>query len=161
MIMIYRTLRSRPARLAAGLLLAAGVAAAADPPPKDQPPPAPQKTTAELLVGTWQLLKSGDETFDPKGYHLRFEFTAKGELTIRRHNSPRPKPRVDRGAYVVIGKTIKITLPTQGPEDQERVWVIDRLDGDTLHVTATAVSKGTSSKGEFRRFNENESDPKK
>jgi uncharacterized protein (TIGR03066 family) len=160
MIMIYRTLRSRPARLAAGLLLAAGVAAAADPPPKDQPPP--RKTDAELLVGTWQLLKDGNQTFDPDGYHPRLEFTAKGELIITKHKSPRPNPTVHRGTYAVEGKTIKITLPTQDdPGAREHEWVIDRLDGETFELTTAKPPPGAGRKAVLRRLPAKGADPKK
>jgi uncharacterized protein (TIGR03066 family) len=147
------------ARLIALLVLTAAVASAADPPPKDQPPP--KKTDAELLVGTWQLLKSGNQTFDPDGYHPRLKFTAKGELAITKHKSPLPNPTAHRGTYKVEGKTIKVTLPTQEPGDQEQEWAIDRLDGETLELTATTPPLSAGMKAVLRRLPAKEADPKK
>ena len=112
----------RAACLAGCVILVAGLAAGVwqafgrpHPPEPPTPAPPPQRTTAELLVGTWRWVRLSDLVGPPSFSEMTFEYTRDGRVIIRiwYHAAGESEPQT--GTY--------------------------RLDGDVLHMDITHPPK--------------------
>jgi uncharacterized protein (TIGR03066 family) len=104
------------------------------------PPPHAKKTTAELLVGTWKVLKE-DSRETPKDWTYEFTFTADGKFNVRLINPKRP-PQVKFGTYKLTGNVIRCDIEADGNNAARKVDItIDSITEDTLSLTISAQSE--------------------
>jgi uncharacterized protein (TIGR03066 family) len=90
-----------------------------------------EKSNAEKLIGTWQLVKSDSEI--PKDVRFVVEFAAEGKMTLRiEKKDGDEKPVVLKGKYKVDGNKIDYTLTTPDGGKKQEVLVIKKLTDDEL-----------------------------
>ena len=122
----------RVACLAGCVVLVAGLAAGVwqtfgrpQPPEPSPPTPPPQRTTAELLVGTWRYVKSmTDERELPTFLESLAEYTADGRF-FTRVKTPTGLVWQD-GAYRLDGDVIRVEVTA--PADLRRSFDLRVLD---------------------------------
>ncbi|MBY0514774.1 MAG: lipocalin family protein [Gemmataceae bacterium] len=109
--------------LAACLVLALAAAASAQDDPKD-------KSTAEKLVGTWQLVESDEDI--PEGVTFTVELTADNKITIRATMKGSDEALVLKGKYKVDGNKIDYSVTTPDGGKKQEVLTIKKLTDDEL-----------------------------
>ena len=117
-----------------------------------QPPSPPQtpKTTAELLVGIWEVVES-DPPLDHEILKATEEFRPDGTHIVRATLSKAgPIPPLT-GAYQVNGATLRCDYPESG-ERPYQTWIatIEVITDDTLVVV---VDGETKTRGVYKRAN--------
>lgn len=76
--------------------------------PEQAPPPRAKRTTAELLVGTWEMIES-DPSVSADGSST-IECTADGRWSSRTIAEAGDEPQLASGTYVLEGDIIRMTL---------------------------------------------------
>lgn len=122
---------------------------------RPQPVPAPlPKTTAELLIGRWEVVEQ-----DPPPATLAkvdTEFTRDGkEITWVSTSDGRAHPPIT-GVYQLSGDTIRCDLPEDVElkrPHQTSISKIQLVTRDTLIVTGTGMSDGIPYRVVYRRTN--------
>ncbi|HVK17285.1 MAG TPA: hypothetical protein VM533_10080 [Fimbriiglobus sp.] len=114
-------------RLIAACLLGTGllvIPAQAAPTPKQE-----KKTTAEKLVGKWELVKGGTET--PKDLKFIVEFAKDGVMTL--HIEPKDGEKTTlKGKYKLDGEKIDYEMEQPGGEKKKEILTIKKLTEDEL-----------------------------
>lgn len=87
------------------------------------PMPRAKKTTAELLVGTWRMMKSDGETLQPLVVLLTAEFTPDGRFTFWHVGLLDKRVETKRGSYTLKGQTITLTSEASA-DDPEKTWEV-------------------------------------
>lgn len=88
----------------------------------EAPMPRAKKTTAELLVGKWWLVKQGDRVMSPLA-SITGEYQSDGTFlaqTVGIHERPQKKA----GTYQLIRQTIRITSD-KSAEEPSKTWDVD------------------------------------
>lgn len=76
--------------------------------PEPQPEEPKPKTTAELLVGKWKMVKHNISGL-PAGFQSTTEFTNDGEVMIWLNNPVEAGPQGQIGSYQLEGNTLRMT----------------------------------------------------
>ena len=134
--------------LVACAVLVAGLAAGVwqtfgrpQPPEPSPPTPPPQRTTAELLVGTWRFVKVSDAV-GPRSYsEATFEYTRDGRVVIRLwyHTIGPAEPQT--GTYRLDGDVLHVDIahpPDKVPSQSPRIIKLD----DKVFVNTDADTTG-------------------
>jgi|GEM_PF-3372567 len=94
------------AALIAGLLFGTVACSSSEPAPAEQP----AKTTAERLVGTWELVSYDGKSLEEQGLEsLSMTFTADGHWTQEAVAGGEPDAKT--ADYVLEGNTVTLTKP--------------------------------------------------
>lgn len=104
-----------------------------------------EKTTTELLVGTWKLVKSNSGL--PLGLDATIEYGKDGAITMW-VNSPLEPPEVQTGTYQVVGDTMQMIMRSRaGPRDRSVT-----IDSVTVNKLVTSGKVGSENQiHEFER----------
>jgi uncharacterized protein (TIGR03066 family) len=111
------------------------------PRPKGQPQPKPW---AELLVGTWKMVKTDGVALPPE-VDARIEFTRDAKFSVRAHD-PKNGHQTKAGTYALHGGTLRLTTPA-GPDGPGKSWevTIEALsDGELSTSAGPALSRQRS-----------------
>ena len=92
------------------------------------PVPKPKKTSAELLVGTWKLIKV-DDKLEPA--HVFAEFKKDGQFTFRATDPPQTRT----GTYQLTGNTLHLTANANGDRPGKSWDVVIEVVTETELVT--------------------------
>ncbi len=131
------------------LALAFAAQSASAPIPKDAP-----KTTAEKLIGTWEIVKVSGEK--PKGVKYVVEFAKDGKMTLKVTPEEGEKMTL-KGKYKVLeGDKIDYEMEQPDGSKKQEVLSIKRLTDDEL---VTEDPDGI--KEEFKRVKEKKKEEKK
>jgi len=102
---------------------------------QDRLPTQQPKTTAELLVGKWQLVKR--DAGRPAGVQKTIEYTANGEVVILIDNPLDDLPRGLTGIYRLEGRTIwRILDPGATPAEHIFAFAIQAISEDALVIVS-------------------------
>lgn len=138
-------------RVVIGLCLMAGVMAAdplpVAPPPREAKPA--KGVAADLLIGTWKMVKYDGEPFPPQGTDIRFEFTADRRICIRVVGR---KPRLPRqGMWRIDAKGLHYNTVPNG--DMEAMnWTVTILDLSQSVLRLEGRDGGKPFRMEFQRL---------
>src|SRR5205823_3056759 len=125
--------------------------AAEDPPTAPSPRPKGQqqpKPWAELLVGTWKMVKNKGEPLPPE-VDARIEFTRDGKFSVRAHD-PKNGHQTKAGTYTLNGGILRLTTPAD-PDGPGKTWevTIEALSAGEMRTAAgPALSR---ERGLFKR----------
>lgn len=130
------------------LLLATSMAAGHTDPPTDAPAPRPKKTTAELLVGKWRIVREGETVFPAGGPTIgTYEFMADGRFRMSLVDGN--KNRQANGTYNVASDTLSITIESYTIYGRsKRTDTIVTITDKSLILTSSGLKK---KQAEFER----------
>lgn len=131
------TARSAPLLVALVILIAASGTEALDPP--TAPPPRPagekvkQKSTAELLVGSWTMVQRNPPFNRPVG--ITIVFTREGRYSFR-FSKPGTGVAIRKGKYALVGKTLRLTDDPDAkvPAPTPRILDIESITEEKLNI---------------------------
>jgi uncharacterized protein (TIGR03066 family) len=102
------------------------------------PEPRAKKTTAELLVGTWKMIKLQDVDVNPQ-LDIQIEFNRDGKFIVQ-IIEPKNGIQMSKGSYTLKGKTLRRTS-VSGADQPERSWdvTIEVITNDELIIVAGSM----------------------
>jgi uncharacterized protein (TIGR03066 family) len=134
-----------PAILVA-LFAVSGCNGTSETPQAPEPRSKGEKTKAELLVGTWKLVKRTPP--NSKGSQMTFEYTKNGEVTLWKDN-PLDGREIQMGTYRLEGDTLSLMMDA---DPKERNVTIDSITEDRL--VTSGFSGSTPISHEYERVRE-------
>ena len=107
---------------------------------RDRPHPPveqPKKTTGELLVGSWDMIKEGDEVLLPEVVQIVCDYGEDGRFEFRIKDPFRGVEEVCRGTYRLEGNTLwHMAEASKGHEAKTWNIHIETITEDTLVTIA-------------------------